>query len=272
MHPVQCHNEADFRGHADIEPNLFFEGVYKFCQERYDTTQVLDATDDPTNAAYDDGDGRLARNASWRYRDWHGVNHDFRVWWEAGCRVTVGKQSVRRPLGEEGDPVWTPGCYEIMGSTHYEFIPPLVTTIKKLSNISIYVTMDTLFMKAVSIKMPDSLANLIQTDPWAGGKSRTPAVKQSPPIVTQAPPPPAAAAPPPPAKMSQHHETQNLSEESKDTNSSGGTNRSSGESAGGTRSNGKPKGELSSTVDILLNKALGFGAASEAEKKKSGAA
>lgn len=120
MHPVQCHNEADFRGHADIEPNLFFEGVYKFCQERYDTTQVLDATDDPTNAAYDDGDGRLARNASWRYRDWHGVNHDFRVWWEAGCRVTVGKQSVRRPLGEEGDPVWTPGCYEIMGSTHYE--------------------------------------------------------------------------------------------------------------------------------------------------------
>ncbi|EXF76795.1 hypothetical protein CFIO01_05089 [Colletotrichum fioriniae PJ7] len=120
MHPVQCHNEADFRGHADIEPNLFFEGVYKFCQERYDTTQVLDATDDPTNAAYDDGDGRLARNASWRYRDWHGVNHDFRVWWEAGCRVTVGKQSVRRPLGEEGDPVWTPGCYEIMGSTHFE--------------------------------------------------------------------------------------------------------------------------------------------------------
>ncbi|KAK1655829.1 hypothetical protein BDP81DRAFT_413541 [Colletotrichum phormii] len=64
----------------------------------------------------------------------------------------------------------------------------------------------------------------------------------------------------------------NLSEETKDTNSSGGTNRSSGESAGGTRSNGKPKGELSATVDTLLNKALGFGGASEVEKKKGGAA
>ncbi|KAK1493721.1 hypothetical protein CCUS01_03022 [Colletotrichum cuscutae] len=120
MHPVECHDEAEFRGHADINPKFFFEGVYKFCQQRYDTTQVLDASDDPTNPAYHDGNGRLARNASWRYRDWHGVNHDFRVWWEAGCRVTVGKQSVRRPLGEEGGPVWTPGCYEIMGSTHYE--------------------------------------------------------------------------------------------------------------------------------------------------------
>ncbi|KAI3541384.1 hypothetical protein CABS03_13778 [Colletotrichum abscissum] len=120
MHPVECHDEAEFRGHADIKPKFFFEGVYKFCQERYDTTQVLDASDDPTNPAYHDGNGRLARNASWRYRDWHGVNHDFRVWWEAGCRVTVGKQSVQRPLGEEGGPVWTPGCYEIMGSTHYE--------------------------------------------------------------------------------------------------------------------------------------------------------
>ncbi|KAK0375116.1 hypothetical protein CLIM01_07539 [Colletotrichum limetticola] len=190
MHPVECHDEAEFRGHADIKPKFFFEGVYKFCQQRYDTTQVLDASDDPTNPAYHDGNGRLARNASWRYRDWHGVNHDFRVWWEAGCRVTVGKQSVRRPLGEEGGPVWTPGCYEIMGSTHYE-----------------------------SVRL-----------------------------------------------------NRNLSEETKDTNSSGGTNRSSGESAGGTRSKGKPKGELSSTVDTLLNKALGFGAASEAEKKKSGAA
>ncbi|UQC83000.1 uncharacterized protein CLUP02_08490 [Colletotrichum lupini] len=141
MHPVECHDEAEFRGHADIKPKFFFEGVYKFCQERYDTTQVLDASDDPTNPAYHDGNGRLARNASWRYRDWHGVNHDFRVWWEAGCRVTVGKQSVRRPLGEEGGPVWTPGCYEIMGSTHYEcefslfWAPPIVVAICDLGSL-----------------------------------------------------------------------------------------------------------------------------------------
>ncbi|KXH30589.1 hypothetical protein CSAL01_11787 [Colletotrichum salicis] len=133
--------------------------------------------------------------------------------------------------------------------------------------------MDTLFMKAVSLKMPDSLANIVQSDPWAGGKTRAPpAVKQSPPTVKQAPAPVSAPAA---AKMAQQDETQlnrNLSEETKDTNSSGRTNRSSGESAGGTRSNGKPKGELSATVDTLLNKALGFGAASEAEKKKGGAA
>ncbi|UQC83001.1 uncharacterized protein CLUP02_08491 [Colletotrichum lupini] len=124
--------------------------------------------------------------------------------------------------------------------------------------------MDTLFMKAVSIKMPDSLANFIQTDPWAGRHARATSVKQSPPTIKQVPAPAPVVA-----KMEQHNETQNLSEETKDTNSSGGTNRSSGESAGGTRSKGKPKGELSSTVDTLLNKALGFGAASEAEKKKS---
>ncbi|KXH30588.1 hypothetical protein CSAL01_11786 [Colletotrichum salicis] len=113
--PVECHNEADFRGHADIEPKFFFDGVYKFCQQRYATMQTLDYTDDPTY-----NNGHLVRNASWRYRDWHGVNHDFRVWWEAGCRVSGGKQSVHRPLGEEGGPEWTPGCYEIMGSTYYE--------------------------------------------------------------------------------------------------------------------------------------------------------
>ncbi|KAK1539959.1 uncharacterized protein CCOS01_01273 [Colletotrichum costaricense] len=130
--------------------------------------------------------------------------------------------------------------------------------------------MDTLFMKAVSIKVPDSLANFIQTDPWAGRHARATSVKQSPPTIKQVPAPAPVVA-----KMEQRNETRlnrNLSEETKDTNSSGGTNRSSGESAGGTRSKGKPKGELSSTVDTLLNKALGFGAASEAEKKKSGAA
>ncbi|KAL2875106.1 hypothetical protein SGCOL_009678 [Colletotrichum sp. CLE4] len=113
--PVECHDEADFRGHADIEPKFFFDGVYKFCQQRYATMQTLDYTDDPTS-----DNGHLVRNASWRYRDWHGVNHDFRVWWEAGCRVSGGKQNVHRPLGEEGGHEWTSGCYEIMGSTYYE--------------------------------------------------------------------------------------------------------------------------------------------------------
>ncbi|OHE93363.1 hypothetical protein CORC01_11312 [Colletotrichum orchidophilum] len=110
MHPVQCHDEADFRGHADIDPQMMWRGIYGFCSEQYASTQTLDKTDDPTY-----NNGHLVRTASWRYRDWHGVNHDFRVWWEPGCRVTVGTQSLQRPLGEGG-----PDCRDIMSSTYDE--------------------------------------------------------------------------------------------------------------------------------------------------------
>ncbi|OLN87028.1 hypothetical protein CCHL11_06540 [Colletotrichum chlorophyti] len=102
MHPIQCNNEDDFRGHADIHPQRQRQSVVKFCNQVRWGYKPFTRDDDIKQ--------NHLRGIRRRYTDGAGVNHDFRIIWEGGCRTTAHEQSPYRPLpGDSG-----PNCYQIM--------------------------------------------------------------------------------------------------------------------------------------------------------------
>jgi hypothetical protein len=83
--PVNCFNEADFPGHADIQSGDQDTFSSDFSSLR---NQMEDDTIGP-------GDAPIR----FRRTDSHGVNYDYRVEWVAGCVTTVERQSFAFPLG-----------------------------------------------------------------------------------------------------------------------------------------------------------------------------
>ncbi|KAK2061520.1 hypothetical protein LY76DRAFT_672451 [Colletotrichum caudatum] len=106
---VLCRRESDHPGHPAIGAAAQRRAAQEFCADEA-ADASLDASDDPGA----DG-GRHARDARFRYRDAGEVNHDFRVSWQAGCRVNLPSQSLRFPLGEEGRWKEPLGCLKLLG-------------------------------------------------------------------------------------------------------------------------------------------------------------
>ncbi|KAK4115503.1 hypothetical protein N656DRAFT_383144 [Canariomyces notabilis] len=79
--PIKCFNEADFPGHADIQPDDQDAFSRDFSALNIDTIGP------------DDG------SFPYRVKDSHGVFYDYRVEWVAGCVTTVERQDFRFPLG-----------------------------------------------------------------------------------------------------------------------------------------------------------------------------
>ncbi|KAL2120204.1 hypothetical protein VTJ04DRAFT_4230 [Mycothermus thermophilus] len=79
--PIHCFNEADFPGHADIQPDKQDDYSVEF-------SGLGDIWIGP-------GDPPLKLRKTDRY----GVNYDYRVEWVSGCVTSVDKQNFRFPLG-----------------------------------------------------------------------------------------------------------------------------------------------------------------------------
>ncbi|KAK2009855.1 hypothetical protein LZ32DRAFT_620263 [Colletotrichum eremochloae] len=75
-HPVQCHNESDFPGHADINYNMQWEAVHEFCDKR--GSEILASTiHDPVLGKFP-----IVFKHRLRWKDWpHRINYDFFVEW-----------------------------------------------------------------------------------------------------------------------------------------------------------------------------------------------
>ncbi|KAK4172863.1 hypothetical protein QBC36DRAFT_336990 [Triangularia setosa] len=84
--PINCFNERDFPGHADIQSGDQGRFSAEFSNLRREMGD--DDTIGPGNAPI-----------RFRRTDGKGVNYDFRVEWVAGCMTTVGRQSFGFPLG-----------------------------------------------------------------------------------------------------------------------------------------------------------------------------
>ncbi|KAK4164601.1 glucan-beta-glucosidase [Cladorrhinum sp. PSN259] len=84
--PINCFNEADFPGHADIQSGDQDEGSKGFSNLR---GQMGD----------DDSIGPGDAPIRFNLKDSHDVNYDYRVEWVAGCVTTVQRQSFGFPLG-----------------------------------------------------------------------------------------------------------------------------------------------------------------------------
>ncbi|KAK1976542.1 hypothetical protein LZ30DRAFT_785504 [Colletotrichum cereale] len=99
---VRCRKEDDFPGHPAIGAMAQYRAAQKFCADGV-TDASLDKSDDPGAR-----NGRFARDARFRYRDddddddGGGVNHDFSISWEAGCKISLPSQSLRFPLRQGG--------------------------------------------------------------------------------------------------------------------------------------------------------------------------
>ncbi|WYZ39087.1 hypothetical protein EsH8_III_001001 [Colletotrichum jinshuiense] len=100
MHPLKCNDEKDFPGHADVDILRQYEGVFDFCQHEV-AQQTFTKLDDVLLSP-----GREARRI---FEDPGGVKHEFKVFWEGGCKIMATKQEIQRPLGEDG-----PSCAKIM--------------------------------------------------------------------------------------------------------------------------------------------------------------
>ncbi|KAK4170847.1 glycosyl hydrolase family 71-domain-containing protein [Triangularia setosa] len=82
--PINCFNEKDFPGHADIQSGDQDRFSSEFSGLRKGDDDTIGPEDAPIR---------------FRRTDDKGVNYDFRVEWVAGCVTTVGRQSFRFPLG-----------------------------------------------------------------------------------------------------------------------------------------------------------------------------
>ncbi|RYP77401.1 hypothetical protein DL771_001196 [Monosporascus sp. 5C6A] len=81
--PIICHNEADFPGHADINPGAQDEFSNDF--------SGLDGVDEYL------GPGSPAVELN--IEDGHGISYQYSASWVEGCITSVDKQSYRFPLG-----------------------------------------------------------------------------------------------------------------------------------------------------------------------------
>jgi len=79
--PINCFDEADFPGHADLQPG--------------DQDNFATDFSGVTQGNIGPGDEPIRR----RYTDSHGVNYDYSCEWISGCVTTVDRQSFQFPLG-----------------------------------------------------------------------------------------------------------------------------------------------------------------------------
>ncbi|KAK4173152.1 glucan-beta-glucosidase [Triangularia setosa] len=84
--PINCFNEADFPGHADLQSSEQDSGSQEFSNMRVDMEP-------------DDTIGPGDPPVRLRWVDRHGVNYDYTAEWVAGCVTTVPRQSFGFPLG-----------------------------------------------------------------------------------------------------------------------------------------------------------------------------
>lgn len=83
MKPVVCHNEADFKGHADISSGAQFKLAFPLCIENEEELGP--------------GQHKRAHNL-----DQHNISYDYSISWIEGCITTVDRQSVYYPIGSAG--------------------------------------------------------------------------------------------------------------------------------------------------------------------------
>ncbi|KAK2004373.1 hypothetical protein LX36DRAFT_431550 [Colletotrichum falcatum] len=108
--PVQCHREADFPGHADVNWVNQWEAVHAFCDKM--APEVL------TSTIHDPAMGRfpVVFKHRMRWKDWpHRINYDFFVEWVRGCRTEHHFQKLSHPLGKGRD-----NCYTIMRDNYVQ--------------------------------------------------------------------------------------------------------------------------------------------------------
>ncbi|KAK7439458.1 hypothetical protein CaCOL14_008102 [Colletotrichum acutatum] len=104
-HDVQCHNEADFPGHADINPSMQWEASLSFCASDQGK-RIFTTYHDPAENHYP-----TVFRSRYRWKDNWKINYDFYVQWVAGCRTAFGAQRVDDPLlSKDGKP----SCASIM--------------------------------------------------------------------------------------------------------------------------------------------------------------
>ncbi|KAF3807023.1 hypothetical protein GCG54_00007278 [Colletotrichum gloeosporioides] len=95
VNPVQCHDEKDFPGHADINPREQTIKAAVFCiSEDLGYMGPTSARGPPVHL---------------RTTDDSGTNYDWTIMWDAGCTVEGGLQSLKDPLGEDKNT-----CAEVM--------------------------------------------------------------------------------------------------------------------------------------------------------------
>ncbi|KXH55384.1 hypothetical protein CSAL01_11318 [Colletotrichum salicis] len=83
-HDVQCHNEADFPGHADIHAAWQWEATKSFCDSDQGK-RIFTTYQDPAENHYP-----VVYRLRYRWKDMWKVNYDFYVQWVAGCRTAFG--------------------------------------------------------------------------------------------------------------------------------------------------------------------------------------
>ncbi|EFQ34694.1 uncharacterized protein GLRG_09838 [Colletotrichum graminicola M1.001] len=112
-HPVQCHRESDFPGHADINYNMQWEAVHDFCDNK--ASEIL------TSTIHDPDMGRfpIVFKHRMRWKSWpHWINYDFFVEWVRGCRTEHHFQRLDFPLHKGGV-----NCHTIMRDNYLQWIP-----------------------------------------------------------------------------------------------------------------------------------------------------
>lgn len=82
--PINCFDEADFPGHADVNPDDQDELSYIF-STIYTDVPTIGPGDDPVTL---------------HGTDKHGINYDFSAEWVHGCVTTVDRQSFGFPIGD----------------------------------------------------------------------------------------------------------------------------------------------------------------------------
>ncbi|KDN72375.1 hypothetical protein CSUB01_00058 [Colletotrichum sublineola] len=198
--------------------------VQRFCADEV-TDASLNASDDPTAM-----NGRYARDARFRYRDEAGVNHDFGISWEAGCKINLPSQSLRFPFGKEGRWKEPLSCQKLLrrtadGPPHRAATDMSATTPNE---------------PAPGVHAGDSSG--IHETPPLGGNQHVPLQNTDTHDM-------AAAHNNVGTGQQEHHHHHHQHPQQKHQK--------------------HHKGEISAIVDTVVNKALGFGGASKAEKRKS---
>lgn len=117
---VQCNDERDFPGHADLVRLQQNQGANHACdsERRPESIGESSASEPPYKLRYN-------RNVS------H-FNYDFEISWAKNCTTDVTTQDVKHPLGREG-----PSCHSLLMKTYssceYKCRTPLTIIITSLT-------------------------------------------------------------------------------------------------------------------------------------------
>ncbi|KAF9878305.1 hypothetical protein CkaCkLH20_04343 [Colletotrichum karsti] len=103
----KCHNEDDFRGHAEIRSGKQHDGAVAFCKSSKGMATLTKAVNgNPPYPA-----------VRYRHVDRWKINHDFKVEWEPGCETSERIQEIQQPTGPGG-----PVCYHLMRANYLNCI------------------------------------------------------------------------------------------------------------------------------------------------------